>query len=405
MSCIVFLLGAGASIHAGYDSTKCLTEKILAPKGYFRHTDRRFIPGNAPPETDYYTPVVRRIIRWLFEQTLEYFQDRQDPKDLNYEDIYYLASQLKDDVTELQNPAVLPLIRRLKCEMILWPEFKEYCEAYRLSTLDPDRVTFEQFCRETCHYIEDIVANVLNRSGECCAKHLGIIKAIRQTDGLELKGIATLAHDTHVEKNLKSAGISLVDGFSSAIPHDPLRIWKNEFSSSDDGIPFIKLHGSINWIPFDLREPNKYKELPIHEIGVLAPSLAKGNSVYFRERYTDHRPFLLIGTFNKPAKYTWGLMLDIHYRFRKILEGSETLVVCGYSFGDKAINTELIFWHNSKRPRSLVVIDPRCRRDVINSARFAAATLLKSAHFITKPMEDVEVDGFLEKIKGLQTFS
>ena len=101
---------------------------------------------------------------------------------------------------------------------------------------------------------------------------------------------------------------------------------------------------------------------------------------------------------NKPSKYTWGLMLGIHYRFRKILEDSDTLVVCGYSFGDKAINTELIFWHNARRSRSLVVIDPRCRWDVINSARFAAATLLESAHFISKPLEDVKPDGFLEEL-------
>ena len=51
-------------------------------------------------------------------------------------------------------------------------------------------------------------------------------------------------------------------------------------------------------------------------------------------------------------------MLDIHYRFRKILEGSETLVICGgYSFGNKALNTQLIFWHNANRPRSIAVID------------------------------------------------
>ena len=397
MNRITFLLGAGASIPAGYSSTECLTEKILAPEGYFRHTVGKYCSDAVPPETDYTTPVVRRIIRWLFEQTQEYFQGRKNPKKSNYEDIYYLASQLRDDATELENPAVLPLIRRLKCEMIFWSEFKKYCEEYSRNILDPDRSVFDQFCSETCHYIEDIVANVLRHNEKCCTKHLGIIKAIHQADGLELKGIATLAHDTHVERNLRSADIKLADGFSPPIPGDPLRIWKNQFCPFD-GIPFIKLHGSVDWTRRDLREPDKYRELPTSEIGVLEPSSLK-NSVYRYDGDVGDRPLLLIGTFNKPVEYNRGLMLDIHYRFRKILEGSETLVVCGYSFGDKAINTQLIFWHDAKRPRSIVVIDPRCRLEVIKSARFAAGKLLgTSAHFITKPMEDVEPNDLIREL-------
>ena len=397
MNRITFLLGAGASIPAGYSSTECLTEKILAPEGYFRHTDEKYYSGTASPGTDYRTPVVRRIIRWLFEQTQEYFQGRKNPKKSNYEDIYYLASQLRDDATELENPAVLPLIRRLRCEMIFWPEFKKYCDVYSQNPRDPDRSVFDQFCSETCHYIEDIVANVLSHNEKCCTKHLGIIKAIHQADGLELKGIATLAHDTHVERNLRSADIKLADGFSPPIPDDSLRIWRNQFSSSDS-IPFIKLHGSVDWIRFELQEPNKYKKLPTSEIGVLEPSSLK-NSVYRYDGDVDHRPLLLIGTFNKPVEYNRGLMLDIHYRFRKILEGSETLVICGYSFGDKAINTQLIFWHNANRPRSIVVVDPRCRLEVIKSARFAAGALLnRSAHFITKPMEDVELNDLIRAL-------
>ena len=119
MNRITFLLGAGASIPAGYSSTKCLTKKILASENYYQHTDKKFYPFDERPVTDYTTPVVRRIIDWLFKRTKEYFQDRGEPKEPNYEDIYYLASQLRDDATELQNPALLPLICKLKCDMTL----------------------------------------------------------------------------------------------------------------------------------------------------------------------------------------------------------------------------------------------------------------------------------------------
>lgn len=49
MNRITFLLGAGTSIPAGYDSTKCLTEKILETEGYFRHTDEKYYSGTASP--------------------------------------------------------------------------------------------------------------------------------------------------------------------------------------------------------------------------------------------------------------------------------------------------------------------------------------------------------------------
>ncbi|MCY3595374.1 MAG: hypothetical protein OXH01_09105 [Bacteroidetes bacterium] len=404
MSYVTFLLGAGASIPAGYSCTEQLTKKILASEGYFRYTDGRYLPGTASPNTDYRTPAVRRIVDWLFKRTKEYFQEREDPKESNYEDIYYLASQLRDDRFELHNPAVLPLIQKLKCEMISWPEFEKYPEVSQRRDIDPERFSevparardINLFCEETCHYIEDIVSDVLSHSGKCCTKHLEIIKAIHRTPGLKLKGIATLAHDTHVERKLGRADIKLADGFSPPIPGDSLRIWKNQFSSSD-GIPFMKLHGSVNWTRFDLSDQSKYKELPSSEIGIREPSNLD-DSVYQYDEVAAPRPFLLIGTFNKPVQYNWGLMLDIHYRFRKILRDTDTLVVCGYSFGDKAINTQLIFWCAAERSRSLVVIDPRGKQEVIGSARFAAGRLLAnedSAQFITKPMEDVEPDELL----------
>ena len=395
MNRITFLLGAGASIPAGFASTECLTEKILAPEGYHRHTDGRFYPDTGPMGPDHITPVVRRIIHWLFEQTKEYFQFRDEPRKLNYEDIYFLASQLRDDANDLQNPAVLPLMRKLKCDMISWTEFKEYCEWNPHCINEPDSLDFNKFCSETCHYIEDIVVNALSHNGRCCIKHLEIIKIVHQTAGLDLKGIATLAHDTHVETNLRCAGIKLADGFNHPTPDDSLRIWTNQFSSSDH-IPFIKLHGSVNWNLFDLPEQrlSEFKTLPHTEVGICEP-LYLENSVYLHNGSVNGRPLLLIGTFNKPIKYNWGLMLDIHYRFRKVLRDSDKLVVCGYSFGDKAINTQLIFWKNTERMRSLVVIDPRDPTDVINSARYAAADNLlqkSQAHFITKRMEDVGSD-------------
>lgn len=53
----------------------------------------------------------------------------------------------------------------------------------------------------------------------------------------------------------------------------------------------------------------------------------------------DGRPILLIGTFNKISEYTRGMFRDLHRRFRSMLRELDQLVVCGYGFGDKGINS------------------------------------------------------------------
>jgi len=397
MKRVTFLLGAGASIPAGYSSTQQITDSILTSEDYFRDTDGSYRFDEAAPGTDYETPVVRRIVNWLSNKICEYYLDRDETKDANYEEIYYLASQLRDDSTELQNPAILPVLRKLRCEMISWREYKDYCRPSQVNDSATYNCNFSHFREETCYYIEDIVAHKLSYTRQCSCKHLHLMKAIHQTDDIKLNGIATLAHDTHVERYLENSGVEIADGSSPPIEGDSLRIWRNEFFNSES-VPFLKLHGSVNWKRFHLKEPANYKMLPEFEIGVFKGTHLN-NSIYRLGEWREHSPLLLIGTFNKPAQYSWGLMLDIHYRFRKILANTQILIVCGYSFGDKAINTELIFWYQAHRNRSIIVIDPRAREQIIQSARFAVDEVLQCNgvdRFISKPMQDVEYDKLIQ---------
>ena len=404
MKRVAFLLGAGASIPAGYSSTDCLTRQILAPKGYFLHTDKRFVAGDQSLHMDAVTPLVRRIIRWLFERTLEYFLRRTDTKEINYEDLYYLASQLADDATELQNPALLPLIERLAREMTLWPEYSQYCDYNGSEWKMPTTIELHELCEKACHYIEDIVTHVLGQQGQGrYFQHLKLIRAVFQADDLDLKGIATLAHDTHVETHLRNEGIRLSDGFSDLATGCGWRVWQDRFPVSGF-VPLVKLHGSVDWKHLRL---DGHIAAPQFTVGIgggaeqpsgIMPlhSAGAGSAVY--RQSANGRPLLLIGTFNKPSRYSWDLMLDSHYRFRKILDDSETLIICGYSFGDKAINTQIVFWHSLGR--SLVVIDRRYQSQVLATARYAAHNSLNSAttQFISKPMEEVHPDQLMDKL-------
>ncbi len=181
------------------------------------------------------------IINWLHEKSREYFHDYRGEKDLeiNYEHLYYLASQCRDDYTELQNPTLLPMINQLKSDMFKRTEFKAFYSRYSLDIDDRTRLVFDQIFEITCMLIEAIIQDVLRDKEEPPVDHLEIIKKVHCHDKLNLNGITTLAHDTHVEAHLKQSGIKIADGFDHPVKGDPVRIWRNQFS--DEGcVPFFE---------------------------------------------------------------------------------------------------------------------------------------------------------------------
>ena len=396
---ISFLLGAGSSIPAGYSSTETITKRVTAPKGFFVDTDKKTYLGDPHMPRDTKTPLVRRVIGWLFDRSLEYFLSRHEAREISYEELYFLAAQLADDATELQNPAMLPLVDRLVREMALWPEYRHFYYPHICQFQIPDQRELNEICTLARHCIEDIVTLSLSVEGKEF-QHIELIKAVSaaKNKNLNLAGIATLAHDTHVETHLSNnSDISLLDGFSEVPTACGWRVWEDRFPECG-GVPFVKLHGSIDWKRLDIvcgMNP------PPSTVGISAtpPNDAKTGPVNYKKREFE-RPVLLIGTFNKPAQYSRGMMLDIHYRFRKILERTDELVVCGYSFGDKAINTQIIRWD---RPgRSVVVVDPEPERKVIEKSRFAAARFLEreTTQFITKRMEDICPSQLIDKLRA-----
>ncbi len=247
-------------------------------------------------------------------------------------------------------------------------------------------------CERACQLIETIVLEVLCEKKQDF-EHLELIKAVCDSEVLKLNGIATLAHDTHVESHLRATGVKLADGFDNTLTDQCWLLWKNLFPS-DGFIPFVKLHGSVDWIRIERHITRDTKDSTTARCQ--QPVCMESNGSGWKLANINPN-LLLIGTFNKIAEYTRTIMLDIHYRFRRILEESETLVVCGYSFGDQAINSHIANWHCSEGTK-LIVIDPRCPCNVIQSARPAAARRLRqpTTKFITEPMEDVDTCKFVD---------
>ena len=366
------LLGAGSSLPAGYPSTRCLTNLVLSGKGVKGHDD-----GTARR--------VNCMVRWLHAEAECYFSAR-NWRPANYEDLFYLAKQVYDEVMgEMENPAVHPFIDKLRASMS--------------PLADPDITDeFRTLIGKTCNYISETVSSRLCRK-PTSTNHL---KIFVEACGIgNVTGISTLCHDTHVETHLRREGIPLDDGFSDE--KEDVRYWNGDLPSNCK-IPFLKLHGSVNWFRFrpDDSPPSWYDD----RIGIPLNG-DPGRTERDGERQdplNDGRPLLLIGTFNKDAEYSRGIFLDLHHRFRLTLREADRLVVCGYGFGDKGINTAVIEWYYKKCDRRFLIIHPDpC--ELFSNARAAIRSKWHDEwkdnnpiDFMPSRLEEVDVDKFLRII-------
>lgn len=411
------LLGAGSSVAAGFPSTQCLTNLIVSGKGFERHADGTYRPAHYAPSTMRTARFANGMARQLHAEAKCYFADRNGAP-ANYEDLFYLAKQAWDEQAgETENPAITAFVDQLKIDTT--PMINEP------GPQNGDRITFGELLQETCNYIADIVWCSLVRK-PTCTNHLEIISEACKSG--HVVGIATLCHDAHVEEFLAARGIQLADGFSQE--EAGVRYWNDEFMSGR--IPFLKLHGSVNWFRLGPDGPeNSPDELStlMNEFSTLrsetkAASGPPQDESFFEERIgfplngdhhhtraangdwqtaLDSRPVLLVGTFNKISEYTSGMFRDLHHKFRSMLREVDKLVVCGYGFGDKGINSEVVGWYYTKRGRRFVVIDPDRDKLVLN-ARGAIRNKWRdwetrdSVAFIEKPLEEVGRDEFMQLV-------
>ncbi len=382
------LLGAGSSLPAGYPSTRCLTNRVLCGKGVKRQSKGTYSKKDAT----LLNCMVRRIhseVEGYFSYWNERLADFSAWKGrlANYEDLFYLARQASDEVLgNMENPAVHSFITKLRADM------STLVEAANAEKKDPNKTSypnipddFDKLFGETCNYISKTVSSRL-RPKPTSTDHLkSFVKACETGN---VTGISTLCHDTHVETHLKKKGIALADGFSEK-EEEGVRYWDGDFSSNSK-TPFLKLHGSVNWFLF---RPHCSSPWYDERIGI---SRKGGHNHTKRDGVPRMRPesipLLLIGTFNKVADYNQRIFLDLHHRFRSTLREADQLIVCGYSFGDKGINTAVIEWYYGKRGRRFLIIHPDpC--ELFSNARPAIQNLMKNSNyieFIESPLQDVD---------------
>ena len=237
---VAILLGAGASIPAGYPSTKCITDQVLTGRGVTRHSSSTYeIGGDAPPTG---RTLAANKMTQLLKNEIDYYVTNILNRRVNYEDLSYTAQQIWDELMgELDDPIIHKYTKKIRTQaafIVIESAMSTY------NRLD----SFDSLISETCDYIGDIVWRMLARDATGLA-HLDFITHIHKSHNIT--NISTLCHDTHIETFLEQRNFPFSDGFLR--PETDVRFWGDEFGPYSK-IPFLKLHGSVNWFDFASRK-------------------------------------------------------------------------------------------------------------------------------------------------------
>ena len=292
----------------------------------------------------------------------------------NYEDLAYLAAQMADDLGHgHENPALQPFIRNALIDLSgLFFDLTPSAAKERLRELANDAV----------EHIRWTVQRSLRRSPKDTSYLKFFAQACRDAAVSEVN-FFTLNHDTLLEdflrNELRNDEVTIVDGLREPIISDGSRRWDHRvFDLTEEGkkpVRVFKLHGTINWIRWSptRRDPEKVRSSENADrdgrfVGTYTYS-PTGAPLY------DHLPpaRVLVGTFNKIFGYNSDMFLELHHRFLRVLEdeGCKALVVCGYGFGDKGVNTRISEWRHRSLEHRLLIIDPAEKSQVYARARGA----------------------------------
>jgi hypothetical protein len=310
--------------------TDRLTQQILSGTHAVKHRGG-YVVGDGPPVNDWeiVEPEILVFVQELYDRAEGFYGKYDDPRVVNYEDIAFLADQVASSLDfEYENPALDPFIADL---------------ADRVASGDEHELGDR--ANKAREYIIGSVVSLLQRPPKELG-HLNLVVEACESSDAEQIDIVTVIHDTVLEQVLQQSRIAYSDGFEETI-NDKTRAWSNTFSES---VKLLKLHGSVDWYRTRWQGQQtmiRTADDPWHLVD------NAGNQI---DPPADGRAQILAGTFNKILSYPSPVYLEQHGHFRAALDAADAVVVSGYSFGDKAINTQLVGFLRDGSARPFVVI-------------------------------------------------
>jgi hypothetical protein len=326
-----------------YPNVEEITQQVLSGRGYTKAS--HFEPENqdrlfSPPLHSAVRKVVA-LLNTLGKEVDRYFSKYAIHRKPNYEDYYYVVTQMCDSLAgEVDNPAVELLVEKLEVSLLNDDRHIDYC------------------MQQVREYIIDTVWHMLDKKPACC-DHLSIFGDACRDPRIDRCDIFSLSHDTHLENYLRDwcKDIDSTDGFEP--PVNGFRKWNPTlFDNPSRKLRLFKLHGSINW--FEFAPVDRSRRGGIYGIRTggryYQPEGAEGEPL---QRCGFDQPKILVGTFNKLWQYAWPIFADLHTMFYRELPSAERLIVVGYGFGDQGINLRVIQWMDASTARRMVVVDPQ----------------------------------------------
>jgi hypothetical protein len=353
---INFLFGSGISIPSGIAKTEDITKIVLSGKidrdkiseGYETRPNTECKGWN-----DFLNEKVINFVEMLYNE-INYYHKSIKTKEPNYEDLYYYVKEMHDEkAKEKENLMTKNFTKYF---------INEYFNKYNIKCEEIFKKKFlgiTDFLREAESYIKGIVVVELDKKIHKI-EGLNFLKEIYDDKKIDKINIFTINHDLLLEQYFDENNIKINDGFSIEENNNGFRLWEPEsYNLRDLKIRFFKIHGSIDWyrIGHNWYEEHIYKTY--------------GNPPESNDSY----PQILIGTFNKLEDYTRGIFIDLICLLNRYLDNADNLVISGYSFGDKGINSRIINWVYKSKNRRILLIDPNLKqlkenaRGAINNKR------------------------------------
>src|SRR5581483_11684246 len=257
--------------------------------------------------------------------------------------------RLVDVRSNLDNPALLPLLDA------------------RSATYGGEQ-ELRSLTRDSLEYVHELVAWMLRDRGWPLDYLAPLYDVFADTSVTHLD-VFTLNHDLILDRGLTEHRISFSDGFEER--QGTLLLWTDTYSVPSRR--FFKLRGSLNWYRYNLDLDGWTGQV----VAKPAPGTSSEHPVGPRGEDLgspcERRAEFLAGRFTKILAYPSGIYADQHARFHESLRIADGVLVVGYGFRDRAINSRLISWMT--RPRAtprMVVIDPAAA-DIEQRAREAIA--------------------------------
>jgi hypothetical protein len=322
---ISFLFGAGFSIPITNITTQKITNSILEGERVIRHTNAQYyIKENnnfSHNEIFYRKKCVNEIL--ILISRIKTYIDECYQRETNYEDIYYVISQLYENMSEnYDNPILYPFTEKIDINNI-------------------GEMGAGELLKESTTYIEGVVKSCLNQNID--DENLEEFKFLEKVISDYKTDIYTLNHDKILEKWFEYKSIKYIDGFIRK--SGDIAKWDSDVFSENEGTRIFKLHGSIDW--------SRFLKLNSDEniIGISQEDFI-GND---KKGYIWENNLMLLGNHNKILEYTHSIFSTLFCYFWSSLKETDTLIVSGYSFGDKGINSRLIHWLNEIGEKMIII--------------------------------------------------